>query len=372
MSRLKLAVIGAGHLGRIHTRLASANPDFELVAVVDPDEEARNSLAEEFSAIPLAHHDQLDQTIAAAILASPTHTHHAVAIELLERGVHLFVEKPLTTDSFQGRQLVETALTKGATLQVGHVERFNPAFRAVESYTSSPKYIEALRTSSYTFRSTDIGVVMDLMIHDLDVVLSLVQSELVSTHAIGISIFGEHEDMAQARLHFLNGCVVNLTASRSSFVSQRSMQIFTETGYAKIDFANHKAAIIRPNEKLTRREINFAMLSPDQKQFVQDTLFDEYLRLEELPVGTGNAIQDEQQDFIESIREGRQPRVSGQQGLETISIAEQILDSIASHRWTSIAAGPSGAMATPEAIILPGPQPATTSESQNTPRRKAG
>jgi len=372
VSRLKLAVIGAGHLGRIHARLASANPEMELVAVVDPDEAARNSVAEEFSATPLANHNELNQIIDAAIVASPTCTHHTVAADLLERGIHLFIEKPLTIDSSQARQLVQAASSRRLTLQVGHVERFNPAFRAVERFASCPKYIEAVRTSSYTFRSTDIGVVLDLMIHDLDVVLSLVQSELVSTHAIGISVFGEHEDMAQARLHFLNGCVVNLTASRSSFISQRTMQIFTETGYASVDFANHQAKIIRPNEKLTKREINFALLTPDQKQFVQDTLFEEYLRLEEIPVKASNAIQDEQQDFIESVHEGRQPRVCGQQGLETITIAEQILDSIASHRWTSIAAGPSGAMTTPDPIILPGPQPANKPDTRSTPRRKAG
>jgi predicted dehydrogenase len=251
------------------------------------------------------------------------------------------------------------------------VERFNPAFRAVESFISNPKYIEAVRTSSYTFRSTDIGVVLDLMIHDLDVVLSLVDSKLHSVHAIGISIFGDHEDIAQARLHFVDGCVVNLTASRCSFVAQRHMQVFTETGYARIDFADHKAFVIRPNEKLTRREINFNQLTADQKQFVQDTLFEEYLRRDDVPVESRNAIQDEQQDFLDSIRNVRQPQVCGQQGSEAVAVAEQILESIAAHRWSSAPAGPVGALAIPQAIILPGPQP-VPQPSDQVDVRKAG
>ncbi|MDP6719778.1 MAG: Gfo/Idh/MocA family oxidoreductase, partial [Pirellulaceae bacterium] len=253
MKRLRLAVIGAGHLGRIHTRLAQSLDQFEVVAVIDPLQAARSQIAAEFDVPVCCSHSEVIDKVDAAIVATPTKYHHVVTTELLESGVHVFVEKPLTPTPDKAEELVALAREQEVVLQVGHVERFNPALCAVLPSLGNPKYVEAVRTSGYTFRSTDIGAVLDLMIHDLDIILSLMKSDLVAVQAIGMSMFGGHEDMAQARLQFADGCVANLTASRCSYVAQRHMQVFTETGYANIDFAQHTAKYIRPHESIMRR-----------------------------------------------------------------------------------------------------------------------
>ncbi len=333
MKRLRLAVIGAGHLGRIHTRLALSLDLFEVVGVVDPDEAARKQVASEFGVPVFATPAAIVGDMDAAVIATPTQYHHEVGMELLQRGVHLLIEKPIAPNVMQAQQLVEAAGQQNIVLQVGHVERFSPALAAVSQHLERVKYIEAKRTSGYSFRSTDIGVVLDLMVHDLDIVLSLVESELVDVRATGVSVMGGHEDIAEARLQFDDGCVVNLTASRCSFVNQREMQLFTENGFVSIDFGNHQAKVVHPCEPLLRREIDFESFTPDQRTFARDNLFAEYLKLEEISVEGTNAILDEQRDFAESINHARSPRVSGQQALRTITVAEQILAKIAAHRW---------------------------------------
>ncbi len=353
MKRTRLAVIGAGHLGRIHTRLASSIDEIELVAVVDPSAAARDQISAEFDIPTLASHHEIAGDLDAAIVATPTKLHHAVSKELLEKGIHLFIEKPLTSTVAEGQELVSLANDKGVTLQVGHVERFNPAFEAVAPSLGNIKYVEAIRTSGYTFRSTDIGAVLDLMVHDLDIVLSLSKSDVVDVQAIGISLFGGHEDMAQARLQFSNGCVANLTASRCSYVAQRRMQLFTDTGFASIDFGGHTASLIRPHEKLMRRQIDFEKLSADQKQFVRDNLFSEYLPLEEVTVALQNAILEEQYNFIHSIQQGTSPRVTGEDGLRAIQLAQKVLDQIAAHRWTDHSGTSTGPLYTPPPATLP-------------------
>ena len=334
MNRLRIAVIGTGHLGRIHTRLIHAVDGVDLVGVVDPIAEAREKVAAEFRTTDYAHHREVIDKIDAAIIATPTVYHHAVGMELLAAGKHLLIEKPICASRAQAEDLAAAAEARGVVLQVGHVERFNPAFTAVREHLTKPKYIEAVRTSGYTFRSTDIGAVLDIMIHDLDLVLDLVQSEVVNVHAVGVSLFGGHEDMAQARLQFANGCVANLSAARCSDEQRREMKVFTPNNYAAIDFAKLTTKRICPNKEVLHGKVAFQDVSPDQREQLKARLFTEVLPIEEVAVEARNAILDEQNDFINSIRGGTAPRVTGRQAARVLAVAEEILTKIAGHDWS--------------------------------------
>ena len=341
--KLRIGVIGAGHRGAIHARLLRSIDDVQLVGVVDPREEARRRVATEAQTADFADHRELIGKIDAAIIAAPTEHHYWLGQELAEAGIHLLVEKPLTLTVAEADALIRTAQSRKIVLQVGHVERFNPAFTAAAVHLEQPRYIETVRASGYTGRSIDVGVVLDLMIHDIDLVLSLVRSEVVDVEAVGAVVFGPHEDLAHARLRFANGCLANLNASRTSFKPQRSMQVFAERAYAGIDFANSTTTIVRPSEKLLRREIDVRKMSPAEKQELQQNLFTDVLPLEQVQVEKRNAILDEQHDFVISIRTGQNPQVTGVQAREALAVAQAILEKIAEQqRFFSRSSGLSG------------------------------
>ncbi|MGD9723457.1 MAG: Gfo/Idh/MocA family protein [Pirellulales bacterium] len=357
MSRLRVAVVGAGHLGRIHARLLAEIPAVELVGVVDPVPAARERVAADCHTTPYADHHELLARVDAATIVTPTRYHHGVALDFLRAGKPLLIEKPLAADLAEADELVLTAQRHGALLQVGHIERFNPAFAAAAAHVVRPRYIEAVRASTYTGRSTDIGVVYDLMIHDIDLVLSLVDSPLVEAQAIGLALLGRHEDVAQARLQFANGAVANLSASRVSYTTapRRQMNIWHEHGYAGIDFGTRCAHHVTPCEAVQERTFDYNGLSAEEKATFKDRLHTEILRVEPLDVETRNALADELADFAASVREQREPRVTGAQGRQAVAVAEAILQSIRTHQWEGSAAGPVGPLATPGPAILRGP-----------------
>jgi len=355
MKPLRIAVIGAGHLGRIHARLLKQLEEVEdvkLAGVVDIIEPAREQLANEHGVPAFANHTELYGKVDAAIVATPTEFHFDVGMDLLDHNVHLLVEKPITMNSEAADALVEKAASKKRVLQVGHVERFNPALAAVAPYAARPKFIEATRASGYTFRSIDVGVVLDLMIHDIDVVLSLARSKVVQVSALGLAVFGPHEDIAHARLTFENGCVANLAASRCSFVAQRTMNVFAEGGFSQIDFGAGVAKTVQPREDILERQFDVANVSTEEINDIKENLFSDYLKLEELPVQPGNAILDEQVDFVTSIRSRRAPVVCGSQGRDAVAVAERVLAKIAAHRWNGAHDGPVGPSASPLPSVL--------------------
>ena len=364
MSPLRIAVIGAGHLGRIHTRLIRSVEGVELVGVVDPLAEARDRIAAEFGVPTSAQHRDLLGRADAAIIAATTAQHYAIGRDLLEHGVHLLVEKPLTATVAEADELVALARSQGAVLQVGHVERFNPAWSAVSAHLHRPRYFEAVRASGYTFRSTDVSVVLDLMIHDLDLVLSVVRSPVVAVDAVGATIFGPHADLAHAHLQFANGCVANLNASRTSFQAQRTMNVITDRAFVGVDFATGQAKLVLPSRDLIRGRVDVHRWSREEQERVRTNLFTELLPLQEIAVEKRNAILDEQQEFVDCIRHGRTPRVSGQQARDCLAVADQILESIARKRRQH----PTRHDATP--IVAPRRPPATWPDEAN--RRKAG
>lgn len=329
MSALRLAVIGAGHLGRIHTRLLTAIAGIDLVGVVDPLAEARERVSAECGVAAFAHHAELLDRIDAAVIATTTECHFPVGRELVRRGIHLLIEKPITTNVAEADELIALARAHRVVLQVGHVERFNPAWTAVASYLHRPRYIEAVRSSGYTFRSTDVSVVLDLMIHDLDLALSLVRSPVTDVDAVGVTVFGPHTDMAHAHLRFANGCIASLNAARTSFQAQRSMQVITDHGYVGVDFGGSTARLVQPSPDVLRKRLDVHRLSgPEREQFRQN-LFTDVLPLKDIQVEKRNAILDEQHDFIRSIVQGRSPRVTGEQGRDCLAVAERILQSMA-------------------------------------------
>jgi predicted dehydrogenase len=366
---LRVAVIGAGHLGRIHARIAAALDQIELVAVVDPVESARATAAQEANTRAVADYRELIGEIEAAIVAAPTASHHAIGMELLASGLPLLVEKPLALDVAQANDLVALARKKGLVLQVGHVERFNPALAAVAADVRDPKYIEATRTSGYTFRSMDIGVVLDMMIHDLDIVLALAKSPVDQVQALGISVLGGHEDLATARLTFASGCVAQLSASRVSFQQQRTMTVLSSRGSASINFATHEATVVKPREEVLRREFRTDQLSAADRAYWKEHLFKELLvRTQHQPPAV-NAIQEEQRDFVRAIREGVAPRVDGAAGRDAIAVADIILERIEEHAWDGTPAGRHGPFAMPALPIIAG---TTQPAAERHERRRAG
>ncbi len=347
MSRLRLAVVGAGHLGRIHARLAANLDGVQLVAVVDPIAETREQVAADTGAKPLADYRDLFGTVDAAVIATPTSNHAEVATDLLNGGLHLFVEKPLTATLAEAEPLVALAKRQQLVLQVGHVERFNPALVSVREKLEDPKYIEARRASGYTFRSTDVGVVMDLMIHDIDVVLSLVDSPVVRVEAFGFSVLGDHEDLVNARLHFASGCVANLTASRVSYAAERTMQVFTGECCASIDFATRRASIVEPTSEILDREFKLDTLSAGQRDHLREHLFSDLLVRRDVPSVETNAIEQELLDFAKAIQTGAAPQVTGSHGCDAVAVAEQILEQVAAHSWDGASGSRQGPFAMP-------------------------
>jgi predicted dehydrogenase len=366
---LRVAIIGAGHLGRIHARIASALEEIELVAVADPVEAVRTSVAQEAGTRGVADYRELIGEIEAAIIATPTHSHHAIGMDLLAGGVPLLIEKPIAATAADANELVALARKKGLALQVGHVERFNPALLAVSADVRDPKFIEATRTSGYTFRSTDIGVVLDVMIHDLDIALSLARSPVTDVQAIGISVLGGHEDLATARLTFASGCVAQLSASRVSFQQQRTMTVFTARGSASLNFATHEATVVRPCDDVLRRDLRLDRLSAEDRAFWKEHLFDKLLVRTVHQAAAGNAIQEEQRDFVRAVREGHTPRVDGAAGRDAVAVAEMILERIEEHAWDGTPAGRHGPFAMPALPIVAG---STAPGIEREQRRRAG
>lgn len=333
MTPLRVAVIGAGNLGRIHARLLAQNPAAQLVAIADPNPTAQANIVEQVAAPVVSDFRSVMDQIDAAVVATPTRFHFEVARELLAAGKHTLIEKPVTDSVEDALQLSNIADSSGAVVQVGHVEQFNPAFSKALEKIGTPKFIQASRMSGYTFRSIDIGAVYDLMIHDIDLVNSIFPGHVVDTRAIGFSVFGKNEDMAQARLQFSCGAVANLTASRCSFSPERSMQIFGTDGFSQIDFTNSKVTTIVVPSWIRDREMDFFNLTADQQAFIRESLFEQVLKREQVEVPRKNAIEAEHNDWINAIRTGDRPRIDARQGMQAVEIAQGVLNSLNSHRW---------------------------------------
>ncbi|MDZ4849108.1 MAG: Gfo/Idh/MocA family oxidoreductase [Pirellulaceae bacterium] len=329
MSQTKVAVIGAGHLGKIHTRLLKSIPGFELIAVADTNPKACEAITSEFQVPCVADFKTLAGKIDAAIIATPTVVHLESALWCLENGIHCFVEKPLVRSARHADLLIQVAEHRNLTLQVGHVERFNPAWQSFKPLAYQISYIDAHRTSSYSGRSTDIGVVFDLMIHDLDLVLDCIESPVASVSASGQAILGEHEDWAEARIQFANGAVANLYASRVSRHAVRRMSLCGLGIAADLDFAASSCHVVEACDEVIQGVFQADKLPEDERRSLHTTLFDRWLPHRQLDTTPVNAIEMELRDFGKSIQTREMPLVSGKKVRNTIDVAERILEALA-------------------------------------------
>ncbi len=332
MSKLRIAVIGAGHLGRIHAKLLGQVDGVTLAGISDPFETARANVAKLYSVPTFADYHDLIEHIDAAIIAAPTDAHADIAGDLIAAGKHVLVEKPLTIKADDANRLVAMAAKKRVTLQVGHVERFNPAFTALGDLSVDVKYVEAVRASSFPGRCLDVGVVMDLMIHDLDLVLSMTDAAIRSVSASGMSVISDQDDIVETRLEFECGLVANLKASRISPTPARTMQVFGVNGFAEIDFGAPSLSTIRPHESIVNRSFNLSD-ETDNPLGYSATLFSGKLRCETMPLEPRNAILDELHDFAISIQTGIAPTVDGVAGARAVTVANQILSAVEERVW---------------------------------------
>ena len=333
MPRLRMAVIGVGHLGKEHARILASLPEVELVGVADVNAEQAESVARRLGTAAYCDHRPLLARVDAAVIAVPTSQHHAVALDFLRERIPLLVEKPLAFDLTQADELVDLAQSKQTVLQVGHIERFNPALMDLASRHLQPKLILSERLGPFTGRSTDIGVVLDLMIHDLDVMLALVQAPVQTVQAVGITVFGRLEDIAHARLVFANGCLGTVTANRASQKAHRRMQIWGPEGYADLDFASRKLTLIQPAEHVRRSGLDPSRLDPASRALLKDQLFSRHLQVLDLAPRGGDALTAELKHFIHCVTTGERPKVSGDEGRNAIALATRIVESMQIHSW---------------------------------------
>src|SRR3954470_8676480 len=299
----RVGVVGVGHIGKNHARLYAELASAEFTAIYDTDRAVAEARAAEFGVKAVATLEEFAEQIDAASIATPTDSHFEIGRELLGRGKHLLIEKPIADDTAHASELAELAAARGLVLQVGHVERFNPVLSALEKRLTNPRFIEAHRLSPYPNRSTDIGVILDLMIHDLEIILHLVRSPVEKIDAVGIPVLSKSEDIANARIRFENGCVANVTSSRISPERMRKIRVFQEDAYLSLDYQNQSGEIYRrANGRITRDKVAIAREEPLKRQLMS---------------------------FVECASTGREPRVSGFQATAALELAVKITKQIA-------------------------------------------
>ncbi len=328
MKRLRMAVVGVGHLGKEHARILASIPDVELVGVVDLNTQQAKTVAEKTGSVPYQDYRELLDSVDAASIVVPTTYHATVARDFLAHGVSLLVEKPFTRTVAEAEELLDLAKRNDLILQVGHIERFNPAFEELQHHPLQPRMIRAQRLGPFTGRSTDIGVVLDLMIHDLDLVLALVKAPVVDLSAWGTSIFGKHEDIACVNLRFAQGTVADITASRAHFTVSRSMQVWGPEGFAELDFGGRRVTMVQPTDEVRLHGLDPLKLDPNARARIREDLFTKYLERETVERAAQDQLTAELTHFVECVRTKATPVVSGNDGRDAIALAERILLSI--------------------------------------------
>jgi len=339
----RVAVVGAGRMGKLHARVLSELSGAQLVCVVDSNAAAAEALAKQRGCTALADPAQAVALCDAAVIAVPTKFHLDAARPFLQAGKSVLIEKPLAPDVATAREIIELANQSGARVQVGHTERFNPAVLSINQYAVAPKFIQADRISPFTFRSADVGVVLDMMIHDIDLVLTFAASDVVDVHAIGVAVIGKHEDICNARLQFANGCVANITASRLAVKTERKMRIFSEQAYLSVDFAKKTGVVIEKHDNLDLLQMARELDVTDLAELAASVDYTKLLKFEQLTVDDSTEpLRRQAEAFRKTVEEGAAPTVSAQAGLAAIETAYQILDAIAKHHWDGNATNRTG------------------------------
>jgi len=318
-------------MGASHARVLSALPGVRLVAVSDIDAARAADVASRCNAEVAPDYRRLEGRVDAVSVAVPTAAHGEVARFFLERGVSTLVEKPMARTSPEAAELVRIAAASGARLMVGHIERFNPAFMAIEDMAVQPLFIECDRISPFKFRSADIGVVFDLMIHDIDIILHLARSRVRRIDACGVAVIGVHEDICNARFVFDNGCVANVTASRVSTKSMRKIRLFSRDSYITIDTGARQALLYRKSEKLTVEVAGMLRAGATSLADFAGLSFPDLLDIKELKLDDHEPLAKELEAFVRCVAAGTEPPVSGREGLEAIVVAEEVVKASLAH-----------------------------------------
>ena len=307
---MRAAVIGVGHLGRHHARILASLPGMTLAGVVDTNRDRANQVAAEHGTAAFGDFREITGKVDIAVVSVPTESHATVTMPLIEAGVHTLVEKPITQTVAEADALIAAAKAAGVVLAVGHSERFNPAVAAARPYVTDPRFIEVHRLGTFPDRSLDIDVVLDLMIHDLDLILSLVPSEVDGVEAVGVPVLTPKVDIANARIRFANGCIANLTASRISREPVRKIRFFQRDSYVSIDTAS--------------REVEMYKLAPQPGALPK-------IGGGKLEVPGDEPLKRELEDFVAAVRDGREPTVTGEQGRSALALAVRIVDLMKEH-----------------------------------------
>ena len=318
---MKIGVAGAGHLGKIHIKLISEIPELELVGIFDVNQENCRNVANEYNVRSFTSYDEMIEQVEAVDIVTPTLSHYELAIKALKSFKHIFIEKPITNTVQEAKSLLEITHEANVKAQVGHVERFNPAFKAAESYFEHPMFIETHRLAQFNPRGTDVPVVLDLMIHDLDIVLKVVKSNIRKVSASGVAVVSDTHDIANARLEFDNGCVANLTASRISLKNMRKSRFFQKDAYISVDFLEKKTEIIQM-EELNGEPGPFDLIL-DLKDNKRKKIL-----INQPEISMTNAIKEELQTFHSSIVNDTTPIAPIEDGYNALKIANEILDKL--------------------------------------------
>jgi predicted dehydrogenase len=309
MNKLRLGVVGVGYLGKFHAEKYARMEQADLVGVVDTHRSMADGVASKFNTRAFYNHKDLIGKVDAVSIAVPTPDHFAVSRDFLENDIDVLIEKPITTSLEEADELIRLSESRGLIVQVGHLERFNPAVTALQGVVKKPMFIESHRISIYQDRCTDVSVVLDLMIHDIDIILNFVKSDIKSIQASGISVISNHVDIANARLSFETGCVANVTASRISMKNERKIRLFQKDAYVSVDFANHDITLVRKNETASGGIVPGA-------------------DIQKLSFLKGDALEDELTSFVNAVMHRQQPEVTGQMGRDALKIALHIMDQI--------------------------------------------
>ena len=316
---LKVGVLGAGHLGKIHLKLLQQSSKYELIGFYDPIEDYAEEVSKEFGYTYYNDINRLIDDVDVIDIVTPTLNHFECAKSAIEKGKHIFIEKPITKTLQEAEALRDLVHQKKVRGQVGHVERFNPAFTAVRDTIVNPMFIETHRLAEFNPRGTDVPVVLDLMIHDIDIILSVVDSEVTEIHASGVSVISDTPDIANARIEFKNGCVANLTASRISMKNMRKSRFFQKDAYISVDFLEKKSEVVKMKDA-PKDPDDFAMILQNAEGNKKQIYF------ENPNIVQNNAILDELESFADAIKNGTTPVVSLKQGAKALEVAQKIID----------------------------------------------
>ena len=316
---LKVGVLGAGHLGKIHLRLLQQSDKYELIGFYDPSKENAKNVAKEFGYTSFETIEALIEAVEVVDIVTPTLSHFDCAKKAIEKGKHIFIEKPITKTVSEAEILKSLARENNTKGQVGHVERFNPAFKAVKDKIDSPMFIESHRLAEFNPRGTDVPVVLDLMIHDIDIILSVVKSNVKNIHASGVAVISDTPDIANARIEFENGCVANLTASRISMKNMRKTRFFQKDAYISVNFLSKESEVVRMKD-VPKNPDEFAMILQNAEGVKKQIYF------ENPEVENNNAILDELETFEDAIKNNKTPIVTLSQATEALRVAQMIID----------------------------------------------